>query len=171
MKCTSCDSELAPGATICDACGAPVEGTVQPAALPEPPSPDVASVPEEPVAPPYQPFEPLPASSTPPAAEPFRSSYAVAPSGEKILGLPADQMGNIALGLGGAGCLFSVIGCGGLISILGLIAGFLSLKTSGRRFGTIGLVLSGLGLIVTLVMMCIIIYFFMQGNSGYNNGY
>ena len=80
-------------------------------------------------------------------------------------------MGNIALGLGGAGCLFSVIGCGGLISILGLIAGFLSLKTSGRRFGTIGLVLSGLGLIVTLVMMCIIIYFFMQGNSGYNNGY
>jgi hypothetical protein len=81
------------------------------------------------------------------------------------MGLPAAQMGNIALGLGGAGCLFSVVGCGGLISVLGLVAGFLALNTSGRRNGTIGLVLSGLGIIVTLIMLCGFLFFFLQANN------
>jgi hypothetical protein len=84
-------------------------------------------------------------------------------SGEKILGLPAEQMGNIALGLGGAGCLFSIIGCGGLFSLLGLIAGFISLKTPGRQNGIIGMVLAGLGLVVALVFLCLILSAFMSG--------
>jgi hypothetical protein len=141
------------------------------------------AVPVETVQPssPYDPFTPAPAS--PPYQAPAASysqpgeGYAnvytnpssTTSSGEKILGMPADQMGNIAIGLGGAGCLFSVVGCGGLISVLGLIAGFLALKTTGRRNAMIGLVLSGLGIIVTLIMLCGFLFFFLQrsGSSGF----
>jgi hypothetical protein len=160
MKCMSCDTELVPGASECHACGAPVQevsvpqvmvGTAQQASLDntfDPPTSGAAIDPEPSFG--SAVVYPQPVSAATPA--------------EKIWGMPADAMGNIALGLGGAGCLFSVVGCGGLISVLGLVAGFLALNTNGRRNGKIGLALSSLGIIVTLLMLCIILFLFLRAN-------
>ncbi|MBE0697910.1 MAG: hypothetical protein IH586_13390 [Anaerolineaceae bacterium] len=184
MKCSSCDGELVPGARFCDACGAPVEDAaaqprvrVDPAARIEPAAQTEPGQPPSPydafsAAPASPPSQAPAAAYTPPGggySNMYSDASSAAPSGEKILGMPAEQMGTIALGLGGAGCLFSVVGCGGLISVLGLIAGFLALKTTGKRNATIGLVLSGLGIIVTLIMLCGFLFFFLQASG--NNGY
>lgn len=176
MKCSFCDSELAPGATICDACGAPVKGLLLPKVQEEiAPAEqkeaffddlgaDESAAQEEPAAPP----EPQADSFTTPAAAPYEPQvFTPSSSGERVFGMPTDMVGNIALGLGGAGCLLSALGCGWIFSILGLVAGFLSLKTSGRRNGTIGLVLSGLGLVVTLLLICAVLYFITRGTSTY----
>ncbi len=181
MKCTFCDSELAPGATICDACGAPVKGLLLPKvqeeiapaqqaesffdafAEPEPAAQESRRLVEPAVQ-----AEPAADAFTTPAAAPYEPQvFAPSSSGERVFGMPTDMVGNIALGLGGAGCLLSALGCGWIFSILGLVAGFLSLKTSGRRNGTIGLVLSGLGLLVTLLLICAVLYFITQGTSTY----
>jgi hypothetical protein len=185
MKCQYCDSELVPGAKFCDSCGSPVgDASQQPPAVPY--TNDYLK--EQPAAP-QPPVVPYPPAGSvepqPPAQDPFQVPYSnyqssgtvpppaynTSPSApdEKIMGLPAAQMGNIALGLGGVGCLLSFLGCGGLISLLGVIAGFLALKTSGRRNGTIGLVLSIVGLIIALVMVCILLFSFINSQgSSYN---
>lgn len=178
MRCTSCDSEITPGALICGACGAPVTGTVQPTYQAEPVAPEVPveqdapgdwEIPAPPETPAPAPVEPRPAAgAVPEIVEPFRSSYSS--SGERIMGMPTDVVGNVALGLGGAGCLLIPFGCGWIFSILGLVVGFLGLKTSGRRNAIIGLVLGALALIITLVALCGIIGWFVyaiQGSSGF----
>ncbi len=188
MNCTSCGSELKPGARVCDACGAPIEEpSAQQTASPydaflagspagsEEPEKPVSQAEEESVSsfqlPPAQPEPTYEASSQSErpavnAALPGARVYGVSTSEEKILGMPASQMGNIALGLGGAGCLFSLTVCGGLLfGILGAIAGFLSLRTSGRRNGTIGLILGILGVIVALSLSCGVLLWVINGPS------
>jgi hypothetical protein len=187
MKCVHCYSDLVEGAKFCDSCGAPVAETPQqppavpytanylgeePAAAPQPPVVSYPPAPQNPVNDPFQsPFGSAQANagSVPPA--PYGVPPAARQSGEKILGIPAENMGTVALGLGGAGCLLSFIGCGGLISLLGLIAGFLSLKTEGRKNGTIGLVLSGLGLIVALAMTCVLLFAYIGSQGSGYSGY
>ncbi len=71
------------------------------------------------------------------------------------MGIEAKTFSLAALGLGIAGVVFSCVGCGGLLSLLGLIAGVMSLKTSGRQTGLIGVILSIIGLLVTLVFLCL----------------
>jgi hypothetical protein len=153
MKCASCGAELVPGAKFCDACGAPAENKIiedaeEPAFVrkytnapqSEPPAPEI--------------IQPVSPSSTPSA------------SGGKILGIDASQFGIITLILGIAGLLLSCVGCGGLISIVGIVAGVMGLKNSANRQMTIiGLVLSGLGLIVTLIFVCLFVFYLSSGNS------
>lgn len=172
MKCSHCDSELVPGAKFCDSCGAPVGASAADAPSAAPlASQESVYQPDEPFvqAPPYTP--PVQTAKPPAYAPPvsFASSQPAAngafQASEKIMGFPAAQMGTITLVLGGVGLLLSFVGCGGLLCVLGLVAGFLSLKTSGRSNAIIGMVLSGLGLIISLVMACIFIFSFIASGS------
>lgn len=192
MKCNHCGSDLIPGARFCDSCGAPV-GEAAAAGLSTEPAPQTGFKTEEPFvqAPPYTPSsqtsKPSPYTSSP-AQAPKPPSYTpqvsysssqpnvaqVFQPGEKIMGLPAEHIGIITLVLGGVGLLFSCVGCGGIFSILGLITGFLSLKTPERKKGTIGMILSGLGLLVSLIMVCIFLFFsssIFGGGGGYYDGF
>jgi hypothetical protein len=153
MKCASCGAELVPGAKFCDVCGAPVETKIVQDA-------------EEPAF--VQKYSSVPPSE-PPAPTPVVGEVLNAPpagNSQKILGIDVNQFGLITLILGIAGLLLSCIGCGGLISIVGIVAGVLGLKNSAnRRMTIIGLVLSGLGVIVTLIFACIFVFYLSSGNS------
>ncbi len=163
MNCAHCNAELEPGAKFCDNCGAPVETTPaqETFLIPNPSAPqDLPSPEEQPGAPAEQaePYQPAPQAYSPapePAAYIPAGSYSSLSMEEKVMGVGAKTFGLIALGLGIAGVVFSCVGCGGLLSILGLIAGIMSLKTSGRQTGLIGLILSIIGLLVTLVFLCL----------------
>jgi hypothetical protein len=158
MKCASCGAELVPGAKFCDACGAPVETKiVQDVGEP-------AFVQKYSSIPPDEPPAPMPVVGEVLDASPSGS-------GQKILGIDANQFGLVTLILGIAGFLLSCIGCGGLIGILGIVAGVLGLKNStNRQMTIIGLVLSGLAVIVTLIVACIFI-FSLSSNSSYGYSY
>lgn len=145
MKCQNCNSELVSGARFCDACGAPVEqlptASTPPAAY-TPPSPTPVPVPPEPQ------YPPAPTYSTP---------YSVPVNEGKVLGMPASQMGTISLVIGAVGLLFSCIGCGGILSLLGLVAGILAQKTSSKSNGKIGIILSAIGLVISIIMVCLLL--------------
>ncbi len=151
MKCSFCDHELQPGAQVCEACGAPVE---EPRTDPF----DLGGLPSTPVesAPPLPAFTLPETPPIPPAYPP--SPFSAAPSERTIFGLPASQTGVISLVLGILGIALSCIGCGGLLSLLGLAAGYLSLKTSSRQNGIIGMVLSSIGLVLTLALLCLLLF-------------
>ncbi len=168
MKCANCNAELEPGAKFCDNCGAPVlVSPAQETLLSQEPS----GFPAAPVAqgisaPPPPQVYPPPSSS----ADYFSSGpYAPPASQEKIMGMETNTFGIVTLGLGIASLLFSCIGCGGLFSILGIIAGIMSLKTSVRQMGLIGLILSIVGLLISLVVLCIALFAIIgsMGNGGY----
>jgi len=172
MRCTSCGSEITPGALICGACGAPVD-SAQPSDPSEPAAPAEQEVPaEQPEPKTGQTVEPPPASAIPEITGPARSTSPNSPAGDRILGMPTGVAGNVALGLGGAGCLLTPFGCGWIFSILSLVVGILALKTAGRRNATIGLVLGGLGLALTLVAVCgVIAYLIFSVPSGNTTTY
>jgi hypothetical protein len=123
----------------------------------------------------------IPAPS--PEYQPEPAAQPAEPAPERVLHYevvtPADQsnagktssLGITSLILGIAGIIFSCVGCGGILSVIGLITGYLSLKTAGRQNGIIGLILSGIGLIISIVAICIIavlaITSFSSGNRGY----
>lgn len=164
MKCANCNSDLPEGATICPACGAPVKATV-PDATPvdldtelPPPSPEYQPDPD---VPPYQ-----------PPAEPV-TKVEIVTGPVNTTGTNNSSLGTISLVLGIIGILFSCLGCGGILSIAGAITGYLSLKTTSRQTGTIGLIISGLGIIATLVFVCIYLFAFlssvMSGNRNLNS--
>ena len=168
MNCANCNAELEPGAKFCDSCGAPVEvSPAQETLLMQEPG-------ESRVPPPAPAFSAEPAQQAyPPPPEPAAyfsaEPYASSTSPEKVMGMEASTFGIVTLGLGIASLLFSCVGCGGLISILGIIAGIMSLKTSGRQTGMIGLILSIIGLLISLVILCI--YLFAIVGSFSSNGY
>jgi len=156
MRCPFCDNELEPATQVCNACGAPVEEaravTFEPGRSPSPPIEN--EIPQPVLIPPAN------AGYTPPAPVPPVYSSAASPSEGNVLGMPASQSGMISIVLGVLGMALSCIGCGGLLSLLGLAAGFLSLKTSSRQTGIIGMVLSGIGLVLTLAMLCLFLFSF-----------
>ncbi len=164
MKCQSCNSELVAGARFCDKCGAPVQELWSPPQA----GPDMTS---EPVAgdTPVAPFTPPPSPDPAPFQFPtnpadFQPAADDAPptpvnppaSGDKFVGMQRSQLGTITLILGILGLVFSCVGCGGLPAIAGLITGFASLKSSSDSKGKIGLVLSGLGLIIAIIVTCVV---------------
>jgi hypothetical protein len=152
MKCQNCNADLEPYAKFCDSCGAPVAAPGEPVVIPS-----SAETAFSPPIPSINPPEPMPASVP-------VSSIA---SGSKVLGfIDADKAGLVALILGIAGIVLSCVGCGGLISIVGVIVGIMSLKTPDRQKGMIGLILSGLGLLITLIFGCILIFFYISNSSG-----
>jgi hypothetical protein len=166
MKCPNCGSDIIEGAHFCDTCGAPTS-----IAVPEPSISD-ASIPDSSssIPPPSPIYEPEPViQPAEPDPQPVLHYEVVSPPEEKIMGINSSSIGTVSLVLGIVGIVFSCVGCGGILSILGAIAGFLSLKTSSKKTGTIGLILSGLGLIVTLVFVCIYLLFIfrsaMPGNT------
>ena len=160
MKCPNCNAELEANAKFCDSCGAPVQAQSEPVVMPS------AATAYMPPAPP-----PAPAAAYTPPAGAYTASGV---SGAKVLGfIDADKAGLVALILGIAGVVLSCVGCGGLISIFGVIVGILALKTPDRQKGMIGLILSGLGILITLILGCILLFYFISNSSGssYYYGY
>jgi hypothetical protein len=136
------------------------------------PTPDASPDPEPAAPPPPEPFsfpgpaaveqpQPVPTpSGPPPASHPQQIGYGPTvttiqdPSGT-VLGMTPSQAGTITLVLGITGLALSCVGCGGILGLAGVILGFLGLnKVPGSR-GKIGLVLSGLSIIVALVVVCL----------------
>ncbi len=175
MNCAHCNAVLEPGAKFCNNCGAPVETTPAqetlfvrdasahqdlPSSGESPSTPqDLLSSEETPgeleeQALPYEPASQAYSRPEPAAYVPAGASTPP-PAEEKVMGMEAKTFGLVSLGLGIAGIAFSCVGCGGLLSLLGLIAGVISLKTSGRQTGRIGMILSVIGLLVTLVFLCL----------------
>jgi hypothetical protein len=151
MKCTYCNAELEPGSKFCDNCGGKVEET---------PIQTPASSGEGMAAPSFAPYSPAPVVE--PSPSPVFKSYTPSSPSSKVMGIDSDKMGLIAIILGAVGLVLSCVGCGFIISILGAVAGFFSLKTPNRSQGIIGLVLSGLGILIGLVFICIYLFAFIS---------
>ena len=56
-------------------------------------------------------------------------------------------------------CTAIIPACGGIISILGIILGMVSLKTEHTRSAVVGVALSILGLLITITYTLILYYF------------
>jgi hypothetical protein len=133
-----------------------------------PPAPAPITFPT-PVAPPRP--APAPAAPQPVNFTPVTSFAppAAVPAPEKILGIPVAQIGTVTLVLGIAGLALSCVGCGGLFAIGGLVTGFMGLKSAPGSNNKIGLVLSGLGIIVSLIAVCGFLYFSSQNQGNFGN--
>jgi hypothetical protein len=160
MKCPYCESDQIDGAQVCTACGSPLAGNSPNASTSE----SATQIPQ-----PDPLFEPDPVvqADTPPA-QMVTNFDIIPPPGNNAPGMaPSSSIGLISLILGIIGLILSCVGCGGLISIVGAITGFISLKTSSRSKGIIGIILSGLGLVVSLIVVCLfLVLIFYQAKSG-----
>jgi hypothetical protein len=58
-------------------------------------------------------------------------------------------------------CLAIIPACGGLTSVLGVVLGLYSLKTESSGTAKTGVVISGLGILITVVYM-LFVWFFKQ---------
>ena len=165
MKCPNCGSDIPDGSRFCDHCGAPINPNASiPTAEPLPSGVDYGSPEPEPVTPPSGPAYPPPPPASfggfnPPSATPFDAiPQVVSPTQNSSMGTWALILGIVAVAL-------SCVGCGGLVSIAGLITGYLSLKTSSRQMGIIGMILSGVGIIIAIIATFIIFAGILNGNS------
>jgi len=72
---------------------------------------------------------------------------------------PAPAGGNKGLAIGslvlGILSLCASLGwwCGGPISVIGLILGFLGIKSTGKGMAVAGIILSGIGLLLTIILV------------------
>ena len=144
MKCPSCFADLPEGARFCDHCGTPIGQVEAPAA---PAAPVAEQVPVQPVAPPV----------TPPYSAPVTPGYAPSPMPQAPAPAPAASGGKekedifaiVSLVLGVISLCASVVPiCGLPLALGGLVLGFLGLKSSQRTLAIIGLVASGVGLML-----------------------
>lgn len=71
----------------------------------------------------------------------------------KYLALASASFGMMSL------CLAIVPACGGITSVLGIICGIVSMRTENSRTALIGVVLSGLGVLITLVYALFVVFF------------
>lgn len=71
----------------------------------------------------------------------------------KFLALASAAFGLMSL------CLAIVPACGGITSILGIACGIFSLRTENTRTALMGVIFSGLGIVVTLVYALFLIFF------------
>jgi hypothetical protein len=121
--------------------------------------------------------QPSPASSTPPPVSHSQTigygptfSTVADPSGT-VLGMAPAQAGVVTLVLGIAGLALSCVGCGGIIGLAGVILGILGLNKVPGNNAKIGLVLSGLSIIVALVVVCAGGFLVSLGGSTSSGGY
>lgn len=71
----------------------------------------------------------------------------------KFLALASAAFGIMSL------CLAIVPACGGLTSVLGIACGIFSMRTENSRTALVGVILSGLGVVITLVYALFVIFF------------
>lgn len=71
----------------------------------------------------------------------------------KLLALASASFGLMSL------CLAIVPACGGVTSLLGVATGYFSLKTEHSRTALAGIILSVLGVVVTLVYALFLVFF------------
>ncbi len=148
MKCQYCGSDLKPGGQFCEQCGGQVSpdtgsSPIYPPANPVPPAqfappPSFTPTPPPPVNPPaYVPNNPP--VYTPPPAQPASGTNS------------ADIFAIVSLVLGIISLCASFGGwCGLPFPVLGGIFGFLGLNSRNRTFAIIGLVLSGISILLIL---------------------
>jgi len=60
-------------------------------------------------------------------------------------------------------CLAIIPACGGLTSLLGVATGWYSLRTEHTRTAMIGVIISGLGLLITIVYTLFLFFFRKMG--------
>jgi hypothetical protein len=165
MKCSNCGAELKPDAKFCDFCGTPVPVETISSATPAPedyippafPYADDPVKQAEPAAAEPTPVEPTaidftpkvteapldffpetPAAPTPSAIQDSRSGFAIASLVIGILSL--------------CGFWFIPI-CGQILIVIGLIMGFMGLKSNQRGLAIAGIVLNFVVLCVSLVYL------------------
>jgi hypothetical protein len=56
-------------------------------------------------------------------------------------------------------CLAIIPACGGITSVLGIACGIFSMRTENSRTALVGVILSGLGIVITLVYALFVIFF------------
>ena len=56
-------------------------------------------------------------------------------------------------------CMAIIPVCGGIVSLLGIVLGWISLKTERTRSAIVGIALSILGLIITITYASFLLYF------------
>jgi len=71
----------------------------------------------------------------------------------KLLSLASASLGLISL------CLAIIPVCGGVVSLLGIIFGLFSLKSENSKTALIGVIVSALGLLVTIVYALFLAFF------------
>jgi hypothetical protein len=156
MKCSNCGADLKPDAKVCDFCGTPVsaetvsaptpapEDYIPPAfpyaddplkqAEPAPVEPDTIDFTPKVTEPAPDFFPEPPAVTTPPAAANDRSGFAIASLVIGVLNM----------------CSWIIPFCGVIFVIIGLILGFMGLKSKQRNMAIGGIVLNFIALCVAL---------------------
>ena len=71
----------------------------------------------------------------------------------KIMALASVSFGLMSL------CLAIIPACGGFASILGVASGFYSLKLENGKTALFGVIISGLGVIITIVYALFLLFF------------
>jgi len=71
----------------------------------------------------------------------------------KFLALASASLGVMSL------CLAIVPACGGVASVLGIVLGFYSLKTEHTQTALAGVIISGLGILITVVYALFVAFF------------
>jgi hypothetical protein len=71
----------------------------------------------------------------------------------KFLSLASASLGVMSL------CLAIVPGCGGAASILGVVLGLYSLRTEHSQTALVGVIISGLGVLITIVYALFLAFF------------
>ena len=168
MQCAYCGATLKPGAKECSQCGA----EVAPARPSDAPGASVAEdpIPEAfPYADPSQAVETPLTAPEPEAVTPAPLSFAdIAAAANPA---PANNLSTLAiaslvLGVFSLCASFFAL-CGAPVSIVGLILGAISLKSSRRGIAVCGIVLNGAGLLLAVIFTILIgVMGFFSSRSG-----
>jgi len=164
--CSKCGAVLEPTARFCNICGTAVKNDV-PEATAATPSPEgnpyVSAEVQTPVQeqtppvqmPPYQAssYQASPYQATSPV-QPQQQGYYYANPTPVNIAPPVNEKSWLGITSLVCGILSVTVCCGTIIpSILALIFGFLGLKTSKKTLSIVGLVLGGIGLLLSIIMV------------------
>jgi hypothetical protein len=161
MQCAYCGATLKPDEKVCSQCGAEVAPANPPAAPFQEESIPEAFPYAEPGAQMAETSEPVtvtePATPAPmPLADIAGAAAISAPgSSRSVLAVASLVMGTLSL------CSSFFALCGAPISVIGIILGIMSLKSSKRGLAVAGIALSGLGLLMA------ILFTLLMGVMGY----
>ena len=170
MKCSNCGAELKPDAKVCDFCGTPVPAETISSAAPAPedyipPAFPYADDPVKQAEP--APVEPAPIDFTPKVTETAPDFFPESPA---LPTLPAVE--NNRSGLAIASLVIGILSlcgfwfipiCGLIIVVIGLILGFMGLKSKQRGLAIAGIVLNIIGLCATLSFMIFVGIAYLPG--------
>lgn len=160
MKCSNCGAELKPDAKVCDFCGTPVPAETISSAIPVPedyipPAFPYADDPLKQAEP--APAEPAPIDFTPKAAEAAFDFFPKPPAGPTSPIVEGDRSGlaiaSLVIGILSLCGGWLVPVCGQILIVIGLIVGFMGLKSKQRGLAIAGIALNFVGLCVSLVYL------------------